>query len=222
MGAASPITITGLTNGTSYTFTVAATNSVGLGAPSAASNAVVPRLLTVTGMPPGMGGAATATLSGGGPTCTLDPASGFASLSNPAPAGKTMPYGEYAFQATSCTGTVTMSITYPQPLPAGTQFWKYGPATSAVGGVAAASTWFQLGSASLSGDRLTVTYTITDDGVGDSNATPSSISDPFALAAGPLGGGAVGIPVDAPWALGLLSAVLGFLGWRRQRALLKG
>ena len=104
----------------------------------------------------------------------------------------------------------------------GTQFWKFGPATPAVGGVAAASTWFQLGGASLSGDRLTVTYTITDDGVGDSNATPSSISDPFALAAGPLGGGAVGIPVDAPWALGLLSAVLGFLGWRRQRALLRG
>ena len=35
-------------------------------------------------------------------------------------------------------------------------------------------------------------------------------------------GGAVAIPVDAPWALGLLSAVLGFLGWRRQRGLMKG
>jgi len=221
-GAASPITVTGLTNGTSYTFTVTATNTVGTGSPSTVSNVVVPRLLTVTGMPPGMGGAAMATLSGGGPTCTLDPTSGFASLSNPAPAGKTMPYGEYAFQATSCTGTVTMAITYPQPLPAGTQFWKYGPATPAVGGVAAASTWFQLGSASLSGDRLTVTYTITDDGAGDSDATPGRISDPFALAAGPVGGDAVGIPVDAPWALGLLSSVLGFLGWRRQRALSRG
>ncbi|MNT53965.1 hypothetical protein D3C72_1910890 [compost metagenome] len=115
-----------------------------------------------------------------------------------------------------------MAITYPQPLPAGTQFWKFGPATPAVGGVAAASTWFQLGGASLSGDRLTVTYTVADDGVGDSNATPGSISDPFALAAGPLGGDAVGIPVDAPWALGLLSAVLGFLGWRRQRSLARG
>ncbi len=133
-----------------------------------------------------------------------------------------MPYGEYAFQSTGCTGAVTMVITYPQPLPAGIQFWKYGPATPAVGGVVAASTWFQLGSATLSADRKTVTYTITDNGAGDSDATLGRISDPFALAAGPVGGGAVAIPVDAPWALGLLSAVLGLLGWRRQRALAKG
>lgn len=133
-----------------------------------------------------------------------------------------MPYGEYAFQSTGCTGAVTMTITYPQPLPAGIQFWKYGPATPAVGGVVAASTWFQLGGATLSSDRQTVTYTITDNGAGDSDATLGRISDPFALAAGPVGGSAVAIPVDAPWALGLLSAVLGLLGWRRQRALAKG
>jgi hypothetical protein len=48
-GAASPITVTGLTPGDSYSFTVAATNGAGTGQASAASNAVVP--FTIPGAP---------------------------------------------------------------------------------------------------------------------------------------------------------------------------
>lgn len=41
-GTVSPIIVTGLTNGTAYTFTVTATNSVGTGTASAASNSITP------------------------------------------------------------------------------------------------------------------------------------------------------------------------------------
>jgi|688.fasta_scaffold00172_158 hypothetical protein len=51
-GTASPITVTGLTNGTAYTFTVTATNSVGVSAASAASNSITPVIpITVAGAP---------------------------------------------------------------------------------------------------------------------------------------------------------------------------
>jgi uncharacterized protein (TIGR02145 family) len=54
-GSASPVTVSGLTNGTAYTFTVTATNANGTGPASSASNSVTPSTsLTVPGAPTGV------------------------------------------------------------------------------------------------------------------------------------------------------------------------
>ncbi|MDP4202761.1 MAG: fibronectin type III domain-containing protein, partial [Bacteroidota bacterium] len=45
-GTSSPITVSGLTNGTTYTFTVTATNGIGTGTASTPSNAVTPSVAT--------------------------------------------------------------------------------------------------------------------------------------------------------------------------------
>ncbi|WP_338799106.1 IPTL-CTERM sorting domain-containing protein [Acidovorax sp. DW039] len=83
----------------------------------------------------------------------------------------------------------------------------------------AASTWFRHGT--ITGDS--VTYTITDNGVGDSNPAPGAIADPFApllLVSGP--SGAASIPTLSEWGmivLSLLAAATGAvrLGSMRRR-----
>jgi hypothetical protein len=83
-GSSSPITITGLTNGTSYTFTVAAQNAVGYGAESSASNSVTPAAGRVLVLSPAVSGVTNWNLDVNGPlslstagTWTMTPASSF-------------------------------------------------------------------------------------------------------------------------------------------------
>jgi uncharacterized repeat protein (TIGR03803 family) len=112
-GSKSPIIVTGLANGTSYTFTVKATNEVGTGGASGASNSVIPHT------PPGPPTGVAATAGNGAATVTFtapasnggSPITGYTVTSSPGGIVKTGPVSPITVtgltNGTSYTFTVT-------------------------------------------------------------------------------------------------------------------
>ena len=129
---------------------------------------------------------------------------------NPAsPPGYTFPHGLFSFSASGCKpgSTLTLRMKLPSAPPAGASYWKWGPTPDN-----RTPHWYQL-PAVIDGD--TVTFSITDGGLGDDDLTTNgTIVDPGGLAVRAAGAadGIAAVPTLNEWALmllGLLAAGLG-------------
>ena len=165
-------------------------------------------------------GNATASFTGGGPTCTYAtaqfiPLTGHAASppAGSAPDALAFPHGLFDFRLTGCNqGTViTMTIAYPTPLPAGTQYWKYGPTPGDV-----TPHWYVL-PATITGN--TVVFTITDGSTGDDDLAINGI---IVDQGGPGTGipGPIATPTMSEWMLMLLASLMLAMGmWSRAERL---
>lgn len=158
------------------------------------------------------GGLVTAAITGG--TCAgfALGSTSFTTAPTPLPPGITFPYGMFGFTAVCPSGgTVTLTLTYPNLLPAGTQYWKYGPTSGNP-----AAHWYVL-PATITGN--TAVFTITDGGLGDDDLDPNNgvIVDQGGPGVPGAGNGTAAIPTLGEWALLILSTLLGGLIWRARR-----
>ncbi|MDZ7583788.1 MAG: IPTL-CTERM sorting domain-containing protein [Thiobacillus sp.] len=158
----------------------------------------------------------TASFTGGGAECGYSvsqfiPLTGHTASppAGTAPVGVSFPHGLFDFITGGCTAgsTITMIVTYPQALPPGTVYWKYGPTPTD-----GSYHWYQL-PAVIAGN--TATFSITDGGLGDDDLTADgTIVDQ----GGPgVPGGAASIPTLSEWALLMLLLLLAGTGYHHLR-----
>lgn len=149
------------------------------GAEHRAVQAVAAGLRSFAGATASATGTATAriTSTNGGEGCGFV-GSAFvplAAVEQAPPAGLQFPHGLANLQIANCAATgasVTVTLTFPQPLPPETRYWKYGPVTK--GG---AARWYVLPGATVAGN--TITFTLTDGQLGDDDWTvDGKLSDP--------------------------------------------
>jgi hypothetical protein len=122
-------------------------------------------------------------------------------------------------------GDAQVTVRFTTPVPQGAIYYKYGPSPDGLGCTGAACAqphWYALPGAQFAPDGMSVTFTLTDGGVGDSDSVPHQITDPGlpVLLAPPAPQTPQAIPALGPWALALLSLLAAGLGAMRRRALL--
>jgi len=129
------------------------------------------------------------------------------SVGTPPPANVSLPHGVVSLQLEMGTAgsSATVVLTYPEPLPAGTQYYKFGRTQANP-----TPHWYVFSGAVISGN--TITLTLTDGGAGDDDLTANGvIVDPGgpALAAGDV----AAIPTLSEWAMMLLAGIIGLLAF---------
>ncbi|MBN9366115.1 MAG: IPTL-CTERM sorting domain-containing protein [Comamonadaceae bacterium] len=139
-----------------------------------------------------------------------------ASVGAALPPGVTLPHGVVNLRLALGTAgsTAQVVLTYPEALPAGAVYYKYGPVVKN-----GPSRWYPFQGARISGN--TVTLTLKDGAVGDDDLTENSvINDPGGVALLAAPAGAQAIPALGEWALALLAGTLGLfsLGALRRRS----
>jgi len=111
-----------------------------------------------------------------------------------------------------------VTVHFTTPVPRGAVYYKYGPSPDGLGCTSAACAqphWYALPGAQFAPDGLSVTFTLADGGVGDSDSVPNQITDPGL----PVLLAPQAIPALGPWALALLSLLAAGLVAVRRRAL---
>lgn len=154
-------------------------------------------------------GIQTTSFNGGGASCGFTAATALVPPPLPLPPGnQVFPHGVFASTINNCTvgATLSFTTTYPQALPAGTVFWKYGRTLSDT-----KPHWYQF-PAGISGN--TVTFVLVDGALGDDDLTANGeIIDPSgpAYVQGTGGPDAIAIPAMDDWSRLLLLFGLGFI-----------
>ena len=125
------------------------------------------------------------------------------SMATAPPSTVEMPHGIVALQLVAgvAGSDTTVVLTYPEPLPAGTSYYKYGKTKAKP-----IDHWYKFSGAVVSGN--TITLTLTDGGDGDNDLLVNGqIADP----GGPALPAAQPIPTLSEWAMLLLTGLLGLM-----------
>ena len=147
------------------------------------------------------GGTVVAQIVSGSAGCSID-LNNTTAFTPPSFNGTTPPYGGLKLKLTGCNPGETVQVSTTWPNMAGLTFQKYGPTPTSSGN----SIYYTPNGVSVAGN--TVTYSITDNGLGDDTFTGADgvINDPAVPVS--LAAIAAGIPTLSEWGLIILSALL--------------